>query len=242
MTRLRPILLAIAVFSLDIGKARCDFTYPDFSSVTGLKLNGDAVQSGNKLQLTTPTGFSSGSTFSTNPVSLGNLNTFSTHFQFQITDSGGLGDEDGAGADGLMFVVQTVSNSVGGSGGGIGFSGIANSVGVEFDTFNNGISGFNDPNGNHVGIDLNGNIASIVTATEPTRFNNSEIWNAWIDYDGGAKSLQVRWSQLDTRPNNSQLSASVDLTQLGQNTAFVGFTSATGSGGRSARDGVVVGS
>ena len=220
------IALGLAIPS----SVRADFNYPDFSSVAGLKLNGNAIQAGNQLQLTTPTAFSSGSTFTMDPVALGNLNTFSTNFRFQITNSSGIGDEDGPGADGLVFVVQTVSNSVGGAGGGIGFSGIPNSLGIEFDTFNNG-SGFNDPNGNHVGIDLNGNIASIVTAIEPTRFNNGEVWNAWIDYDGVAKALEVRWSLSAIRPDAAQLSASVDLTQiLGQNSAFVGFTSATGSG------------
>lgn len=39
----------------------------------------------------------------------------------------------GCGADGLVFVVQTNSNKVGG-GGGIGYQGIPNSVGVELDT------------------------------------------------------------------------------------------------------------
>lgn len=223
-------LFFVASFLAISAPVHADFDYPDFSGVAGLKLNGDAVQDGDKLQLTTPTAFSSGSTFTADPVALGNLNTFSTHFQFRISDSSGISDGDGPGADGLVFVVQTVSSSVGGSGGGIGFSGIPNSLGIEFDTFDNG-AGFNDPNGNHVGIDLNGNIASAVTAIEPTRFNNGEVWNAWIDYDGAAKSLEVRWSLLTVRPDTAQLSASVDLTQvLGQNTAFVGFTSGTGSG------------
>ena len=37
-----------------------------------------------------------------------------------------------------MFVLQTVSSNVGGVGGGMGYVGIPNSVGIEFDNWNNG--------------------------------------------------------------------------------------------------------
>ena len=129
-----------------------------------------------------------------------------------------------------MFVVQTVSNSVGASGGGIGYSGISPSLGVEFDTYDNG-AGFGDPNGNHGGIDLNGNIASVQTAIEPVRFNDGDVWNAWVDYDGTTDQLEAHWSLSAIRPAAAQLSLNVDLvTLLGADKAFVGFTSATGSG------------
>jgi hypothetical protein len=210
--------------------ARADFTYADFSSTAGLQLNGDTARVGNVLRLSKAQGFSSGSAFTTMSTPLGNLASFSTYFQFRITSEGGIGDEDGPGADGLVFVIQTVSNNVGGAGGGIGYQGINSSVGIEFDTFNNG-GGFNDPTGNHVGIDLNGNIASVATAVEPVRFNNGQIWNAWVDYNGLTSLLEVRWSMSATRPGASQLSRTVNLTSvLGQNTAFLGFTSGTGSG------------
>ncbi|MCC7337110.1 MAG: hypothetical protein IT422_18615 [Pirellulaceae bacterium] len=98
------------------------------------------------------------------------------------------------------------------------------------DTYDNGPN-YGDPNGNHVGIDLDGNIASVATAVEPSRFNNASIWNVWIDYNGASSLLETRWSQLTVRPENSQLSLNVDLPSvLNQNEAFVGFTSATGSG------------
>jgi hypothetical protein len=71
----------------------------------------------------------------------------------------------------------------------------------------------------------------VAAAVEPVRFNNGEIWNAWVDYNGSTSLLEVRWSMSTTRPGASQLSHTVNLTAvLGQNTAFLGFTSATGSG------------
>lgn len=210
--------------------AHADFNYSNFTDVSSLTLNGNAAQVADALRLSSATGNSSGSAFTTAATSLGSLNSFSTYFQFRITDSGGIGDGDGAGADGLAFVIQTVSNTVGGIGGSIGYGGITNSVGIEFDTYDNGI-GYGDPDGNHVGIDVNGNIASLNTASESTRFNNGEVWNAWVDYNGSTNLLEVRWSQNTSRPAFAQLSNTVDLVAtLGQNTAYLGFTSATGSG------------
>jgi hypothetical protein len=84
-------------------------------------------------------GFGPGSSaFLTNTFSLASNASFSTLFRFQILNPVGIGDSDGAGADGIVFAIQTVSNTAGGGGGGIGFQGISPSVGIELDTFNNG--------------------------------------------------------------------------------------------------------
>lgn len=203
--------------------------YPDFSSVGGLTLNGDTAQAGNALRLTPAAFNQSGSAFSTSTIALSNLSSFSTRFQFQISNSGGIGDNDGIGADGIAFVVQTVSNSTGGSGGGIGYQGINPSVGIEFDTYDNG--GWDDFNGNHVGIDLNGNIDSVTQAAVSPRFNDGNIWTAWVDYDGTSGLLEVRVNQTGVRPGASLLSYNVDLAALlGTPNAYVGFTAGTGSG------------
>ena len=224
------VAAAIAALGIVGAASATILSYPDFSSVAGLQLNGNAAQAGNVLRVTPATFFQSGSAFSTTAITLASNVSFSTYFQFRITDSGGIGDADGAGADGLVFVVQTVANTAGGAGGGIGYSGIANSVGIEFDTYDNG-AGAGDPNGNHVGIDLGGSVFSAQTALEPTRFNDGDIWNAWVDYDGATNELEVRWSMSNIRPAAAQLSRIEDLSVvLGTPNAFVGFTSGTGSG------------
>ena len=205
-------------------------SFPDFSSIAGLQLNGNAAQAGTALRVTPSAPGQSGSVFSTSVVNLGANASFSTFFQFQITNNGGIGDGDGIGADGLVFAVQTVSNTAGGPGGGIGYSGLANSVGIEFDTYDNG-AGVGDPNGNHVGIDLSGNIASVATQTEPTRFNNGAIWNVWVDYNGVTNLLEVRWGTSALRPVAAGLSNVGNLAAiLGSSSVFAGFTSGTGSG------------
>lgn len=222
--------LASVMLGLTASTSQAGFTFADFSSVAGLTLNGSAAQVGNVLRLTPATFNQGGSAFTTAPNPLGNLNSFSTYFQFRITENGTFGDGDGPGADGLVFVIQTQANNVGGSGGFIGYGGISPSVGIEFDTYNNG-GGLGDPDGNHVGTDFNGNIASTMVTSEPTRFNNGQIWNAWVDYNGATDALEARWSLSSVRPGAAQLATTVDLvTLLGQDTAFLGFTSGTGSG------------
>ena len=54
-------------------------------------------------------------------------------FNFDIN----LGCIDANGADGIVFVLQPISTSVGGSGGGMGFSGISPSIGITIDTWQN---------------------------------------------------------------------------------------------------------
>lgn len=203
--------------------------YNDFTSVAGLQLNGDAVQAGSALRLTSANYYQSGSAFSTNSISLANDASFSSAFKFQITNSGGSSDGI-SGADGLVFVVQTVSNTAGGAGGGIGYQGLTNSVGVEFDTWNNG--GWDDYNGNHVGINLGGNIDSYAQRAVSTTMNNGSVWSAWVDYNGSTDQLEVRLAEGSNalRPTDIYLSYTVDLTQiLGTTNAFVGFTSGTGA-------------
>ncbi len=213
-------------------------TFTDFSDLSPFQQNGSTAGIADPvvdslgrsvLRLTNGLG-QSGSAFLTDPIDLANEASFSTFFTFRITDPQGISDEDGQGADGIVFVVQTVSNTAGGAGGGIGYQGIANSVGVEFDTWNNG-SFLNDPNGNHVGINIEGGFDGPTASVGP-RMNNGSDWFAWIDYDGSSEIIEMRLSQTNVRPNVATLARSVNLLSvLGQTSAYVGFTSGTGAAG-----------
>jgi len=109
----------------------------------------------------------------------------------------------------------------------MGYGGIAKSVGIEFDTWNNG--NIDDHNGNHVGIDINGSVDSVLQASVWTRLNNGEVWWAWVDYDGNNNILEVRVSQTSTRPTAHLLRHDVDLASvLESDRSFVGFTAAVG--------------
>jgi len=201
--------------------------FPNFANCSTLQLNVNAACTSNVLRVTPATFSQAGSAFSQTLIPLGPGNTFSTFFSFQITGSGGSSDTDGLGADGITFTVQPIASTAGAAGGGIGYSGILNSVAVEFDTWNNGV-GLGDADGNHVGIDLNGSIVSVATAPIGTRLNNGAVWYAWIDYNGSV--LELRLNQVNARPVAPTLSHTVNLaTVIGTNQAFVGFTSGTGA-------------
>jgi hypothetical protein len=233
-----PAVVAIAAASWVGSAAALTINFGDFSDLSGFQQNGataaiaDPVVDGfgrSVLRLTNNLS-QSGSAFLTSPISLASNVSFSTAFRFRISDPQGISDSDGQGADGIVFVVQTVSNTAGGGGGGIGYQGILNSVGVELDTWNNGGS-LNDPNGNHVGINVGGGFNG-ATATVGTRMNNGADWYAWVDYDGDADVIELRLSTTNVRPDDPVLSRDVDLVPvLGTATAFIGFTSGTGAAG-----------
>lgn len=107
-------------------------------------LNGNAVSiSCDCYRLTTANDNQFGSVWNNNLI---NLNS-SFDFSFDVF----LGCNNG-GADGLAFVLQPVSTSLGAAGGGLGYAGIAPSLVVEVDTYQN--SG--DPGSDHVAIMRNG--------------------------------------------------------------------------------------
>ena len=122
------LFAAAAIIAPTASAAAINFN--DFSSVAGLSINGNASQVGNELQLTPAAFGQGGSAFSTTQVSFDQNASFSTQFDFRISGAGGAG----GGADGLAFSLQTQGNNVGGSGGGLGYAGINDSLTIEFDS------------------------------------------------------------------------------------------------------------
>ena len=210
-------------------------TYPDFSPPGGLSFRGSARVVGDVLRLT-PAAFNTQSQvwFASK---VGVAGGFATDFHFRFTDRGGIGDEDGAGADGITFAIQNVGvNTVGGEGGNLGYLGIANSLVVEFDTFNNGAF-FGDPNGNHVAVHSRGTgengpgdeTFSLLGAAPLTPLmQDGAVHHARIVYDQ-AGELRIYVDDLSTAALTVPVQLD-DLLALDAGKAFVGFTSATGSG------------
>jgi hypothetical protein len=228
----RPILQCAGALLASAACANAQsFVYSNFSNTSNLQLNGSAFTTvtgdGTVLRLTPNEDSQGGSAFSKTPVTLADNASFSTEFTFRFTDAGGI-----APADGIVFVAETDSNSVGGVGGGIGYAGISNSVGVEFDDFNNGYGEGDEDNGNHVAINFDGNVVDNYLTPVSPNFYDGNLWYAWIDYDGATDDLQVRVSEDPTRPVAPLINATgIDLVDyLGQDSAYVGFTSATGAG------------
>jgi hypothetical protein len=202
--------------------------YGNFTNSSALGLNSSATTTatgdGTVLRLlASPNTNQAGSAFTT---TLYNATGFSTAFEFRLSSPGGISDGVQTGADGLVFVLQRAgTGSVGDPGSGLGYDGIATSVGVEFDTFLNSSNA--DPSTNHVGINTNGSVTSQATANAVTRFDNNDKWTAWIDYDG--TTVEVRVSNTGTRPGSALLTHSINIAStIGGSTAYVGFTGASG--------------
>jgi gliding motility-associated-like protein len=137
------------------------------------------------------------------------------------------------GADGITFVLQPVSTSIGSSGGGLGFQNIAPSIGVTLDTYQNS-SPDNDPSYDHIAIQRNGdlnhsssnNLAGYVPISATS--NNVE--------DGNWHTLKVTWNAttktleayFDGVLRVTVINDMVNTTFSGNPFVFWGFTGSTG--------------
>ena len=190
-------------------------------------LNGDAIALGDDCyQLTDAVNTQFSTVWYNDQIDL----TESFDIEFIIN----LGSNDMNGADGIVFVLQTVGiNAIGASGGGIGFEGFAPSFGVEFDTWQNG--DFDDPAEDHVAIMQNG---------DPNHFNANTLSGPLPILPGGANAedgldhvIRIEWNtgtqSIDVYVD-CILTISLDnydlVTEIfeGDPNVFFGFTSATG--------------
>jgi len=142
-----------------------------------------------------------------------------------------LGDDDG-GADGIVFALQPNSNNVGGAGGGIGIAGIAPSLFVEIDTWQNGEKG--DPKDDHIAIMKNGNLnhnstsnlAGPIEALENNRnIENDEFFRFQIRWNADLQELKVFF---DCKERLTYTGDIVNEIFSGDEEVFWGFTAATG--------------
>ena len=200
-------------------------------------LNGRASQNDCHCYTLTPDDFSqTGSIWNNNKI---NLNQ-SFDFKFDVF----LGCADPLGADGIAFVLQPISTSVGTVGSGLGYEGVRPSVGVTIDTWQNGSPSMAGPDGDpafdHIAIQLNGdlnhkdsiaplpinNIAGPVTAISGNDNIEDCKWHILrIVWDAPAKTLTA---YID---GDLRVSAVKDLVPdvfSGDPLVFWGFTGSTG--------------
>jgi hypothetical protein len=227
--------------------------FNDFSSTAGLTLQGSTATAvtgdGTVLRLTPAAGGQSGAAYSTSAITLGAGDVFSSSFQFRLTQPGGWDP-----ADGFTFVLAKSPTGLGGAGVGMGYSGVLNSVAIEFDTYNNTGYGLGNNDGNssnHVSIDTNGILSNLDITnvygngscgfpsggtpvqndyTAAGCMSNGHLWTATIGYDGAALTVTL----LD--PAKGILFTAIDhyaidvASILGTSQAYVGFTAASGAG------------
>jgi Legume lectin domain/Chitobiase/beta-hexosaminidase C-terminal domain len=190
-------------------------------TASGLALNGGAAINGTRLRLTDTGNQEARSAFFSTPV---NIQSFTNDFSFQLTS---------AKADGVTFTIQGNSPAaLGPAGGGLGYGpptpagapGIPRSVAVKFDLYNNAGEG-----GDSIGMYTNGASPSTpFTDLTPSGVNlhSGDVFNVHMTYDG----TTLAWTITDASTGKTfSTSAAVNIpTIVGGNTAFVGFTGATG--------------
>ncbi len=201
------------------------FVLFSLTNIAQYTTNGSATrESCNCYTLTQNLNTQSGSVWNNNRINLSQ----SFAFTFDVF----LGCSDG-GADGIAFVMQPISTSVGGNGSGMGFAGISPSVGVTLDTYQNS-SPDNDPFYDHIAIQVNGNVNHLspntltpLTAISATSNNveDCQLHLLKIVWDAPTTTMTVFFDGV------LRLTATRDLvnTIFGGNTqVFWGFTGATG--------------
>lgn len=169
------------------------------------------------------------------------MQSFSTAFVIGI-----IGAYEDLSSHGMAFVVAKSSNFTSALPG--QFMGLVSSAtngnatnhlfAVEFDTILN--SEFNDMSGNHVGVDVNGlnsvdadNAGYYDDATGAFRnmsLVSRKAMQVWVDFDGQTMQVNVTMAPLEAvaRPKKPLLSTTVNLSSVIDDTAYVGFSSATG--------------
>ena len=189
-------------------------------------VNGNATQDNcHCYTLTQSIGNQHGSVWNNNKIDLNQ----SFDYTFQVF----LGCSDFNGADGIAFVLQPISTSVGTSGGGMGYQGITPSVAVTLDTYQNS-SPDDDPFYDHIAIQINGDInhlsANTLTPYTPISATNNNV------EDCANHTLRIVWNAVSKNmsvsfDNQPRVNATRDFVNTvfgGNNLVYWGFTGATG--------------
>ena len=194
-----------------------------FFSFSQYILNGAATQNNCNCYTLTPAAFTqAGSVWNANKINLNNPFDFS----FNVY----LGCQDVNGADGIVFMLQPISTSIGSTGEGMGFEGIMPSIGITLDTWQN--LNRNDPAFDHISIQANGNPTHGTDLGGPVQASSSSdniedcLWHVFrITWDPATQWLRAYFD------GHLRVEAQVNLIATIFNNdpnVYWGFTAATG--------------
>ncbi|KAH0635835.1 hypothetical protein KY289_035750 [Solanum tuberosum] len=240
------VILALIFFPILVRAQSFDFAYNGFNKSNIIRDGVAIINPSGALKLTNRSQNVIGHAFHPNPVpifnsSTKNVTSFSTYFVFAIVPL-----EKTSGGFGFAF---TLSPSPGFPGAqGDHFLGVLNNTNnrkdtnhifmVEFDTVDGHDEGV-DTDGNHIGININSMISIAsqpanyyvngTSRTEEVHLQNGESIQAWIDYDGMSKVVNVTISPRTVpKPIRPLISEVVDLSPVLNQTMYAGFSAATG--------------
>jgi hypothetical protein len=210
---LNGVASTVSSATYTINTAQCTtINYASGFTGTGLSLNGGAAVKNGLLQLTDGGTNEARSAFYTSLVP---VNSYTTDFTFQLTNPA---------ADGFTFVIQSDKpQALGGSGSGLGYAGISSSAAIKFDLYNDSGEG-NDS----TGLYINGAVPTIPAvnlAPAGIDLHSGHIFAVHIAYANAMSTASIT----DTVTHiTASASMAGDLTQVVGNSAYIGFTGATG--------------
>jgi LysM repeat protein len=205
--------VASAAYTVNIGQTGINFPV-GFAGTAGIMiLNGSTDLDDTRLQLTNGGLGEAGSAWYYQQV---NVQAFTTSFSFQLSNPAG---------DGITFAIQGNNvYSLGNSGSGLGYQGIANSVGIKFDLYDNAGEGPDS-----TGLYINGaspTVPAIDLSTTGINLHSDDTMEIDLAYNGTVLSMTV--TDMVTGAAYST-NWTVNIPSIvGGSTAYVGFTGGTG--------------
>ena len=183
------------------------FSYTNLNMVNGTTLNAGS------LQLTDGGLNEARAAWYENQVPVQN---FTTDFNFQLTNPN---------ADGFTFTLQNAGvGALGGQGASLGYQGIADSVAVKFDLYNNSGEG-SDSTGVYTGGAIPTLPATDLSSTG-INLHSGDLFHAHITYNGTTLTLTLTDTQTGAAVTENY---TVNIpSAVGSNTAYAGFTAGTG--------------
>ena len=186
-------------------------------------LNGTATQNTcNCYTLTQALNWQAGSVWNATKIDL----TRPFDFVFNVY----LGCLDANGADGIVFMLQPISTSLGAGGGGMGFQNVTPSIGITLDTWQN--TEFNDPSYDHISIQANGVIQHGTDLAGPVQASAASVniedcaWHTFrITWDPTTFNLKAYFDgDLRVEVSNNIIATTFNNDPM----VYWGFSSATG--------------
>jgi hypothetical protein len=205
-----------------VGAPVVGFAFPSFVPCPStIVLDGSAQCANGALELTPDTAGEAGAVWFTTQYAITSTTHISIAIAFQFTSA--------IPADGMTIVLSgdpRGTSALGILGGSLAYDNITPSAALELDDNLN--PEFNDLNDNHVGIDRDGSLISVVQQdAAPLFLTAGGVLYAWLDYDGPTTTLTGYLSGDATKPSMPLVTTTDDLSRLGN--AWIGLTAATGA-------------
>lgn len=221
------------------------FEYSYFFHGPNLRTNGSSQVENKQLYLTTAVPGSFGSIWSNEKLDISK--GFEINFSFSTSEGKNVSsynDNSEPGGDGFAFVIQNSSrDAIGRSGWGMGYHGITNAFAVEFDLFFNDSAYFDnifDKNGNHVAVQISNmdtltayhsDLTTLSMNNDIIEIVHDKIFYVKIIYHPEKSQFMIflnserAFDEPIITINDFKIA---DYINLYDDTAFIGFTAATG--------------